>query len=44
MWKEDSLKVNGEIFHYWMKQYEEDSGASRADAVSEWNHRRRELV
>ena len=25
MWKEDSLKVNGEIFHYWMKQYEEDS-------------------
>jgi hypothetical protein len=22
MWKEDSIKVNGEVFHYWMKQYE----------------------
>lgn len=22
MWKEGSIKVNGEIFHYWMKQYE----------------------
>ena len=44
MWKEDSLTVNGKIFHYWMKQYEEDSGASRADAVSERNHRRGKLV
>ena len=25
MWKEGSIKVNGEIFHYWMKQYEEGS-------------------
>ena len=25
MWKEGSIKVNGEIFHYWMKRYEEDS-------------------
>jgi hypothetical protein len=25
MWKEGSIKVNGEIFHYWMKQYDEGS-------------------
>ncbi len=25
MWKEGSIKANGEIFHYWMKQYEEGS-------------------
>ena len=25
MWKEGSLRVNGDIFHYWMKQYEEGS-------------------
>lgn len=25
MWKESSIKVNGEVFHYWMKQYEEGS-------------------
>ena len=25
MWKEGTVSVNGEIFHYWMKQYEEDS-------------------
>ena len=25
MWKEGSIKVNGEIFHYWMKRYEEGS-------------------
>ena len=25
MWKEGSIRVNGEIFHYWMKQYEEGS-------------------
>ena len=25
MWKEGSIKVNGEIFHYWMKQYNEGS-------------------
>ena len=25
MWKEGSIKTNGEIFHYWMKQYEEGS-------------------
>ncbi len=25
MWKEGSIRVNGVIFHYWMKQYEEDS-------------------
>ena len=25
MWKEGSIKVNGEIFHYWMKQYEKGS-------------------
>ena len=22
MWREGSIKVNGEVFHYWMKQYE----------------------
>ncbi len=25
MWKEGSIKVNGEIFHYWMKVYETGS-------------------
>ena len=25
MWKEGSIKVYGEIFHYWMKQYDEGS-------------------
>ena len=25
MWKESSIKVNGEVFHYWMKQYKEGS-------------------
>lgn len=25
MWKEGTVSVNGEIFHYWMKQYEEGS-------------------
>ena len=25
MWKEGSIKVYGEIFHYWMKQYGEGS-------------------
>lgn len=25
MWKEGSLKVYDSIFHYWMKQYDEDS-------------------
>ena len=25
MWKEGTVSVNGEIFHYWMKQYEECS-------------------
>lgn len=25
MWKEGSLKVYGEIFHYWMKRYDETS-------------------
>ena len=25
MWKESSIKVGGEVFHYWMKQYEEGS-------------------
>lgn len=25
MWKEGSIKVNREIFHYWMKQFEEGS-------------------
>ena len=25
MWKEGSIKVNGESFHYWMKQYDEGS-------------------
>ena len=25
MWKEGTVRVNGEIFHYWMKQYEEGS-------------------
>lgn len=24
-WKEGSLKVNGEIFHYWMKQFDKGS-------------------
>ena len=31
MWKEGSLRVNGDIFHYWMKQYDEGS-QSTADA------------
>ena len=25
MWKEGSIRVNGEVFHYWMKQYDEGS-------------------
>ena len=25
MWKEGSLRVNREIFHYWMKQFDEGS-------------------
>ena len=25
MWQEGTVSVNGEIFHYWMKQYEEGS-------------------
>lgn len=25
MWKEGSIKVYGEIFHYWMKQYKKGS-------------------
>ncbi len=25
MWKEGSIRVNGEVFHYWMKQYESGS-------------------
>lgn len=25
MWKEGTVIVNGEIFHYWLKQYEEGS-------------------
>ena len=25
MWKEGNIKVNGEVFHYWMKQYDEGS-------------------
>ena len=25
MWKESSIKVNGEVFHYWMKQYDKGS-------------------
>ena len=25
MWKEGSIKVNGEVFHYWMKQYDKGS-------------------
>ena len=25
MWKEGSIKVNGAIFHYWMKVYETGS-------------------
>ena len=25
MWKEGSIKVNGDIFHYWMKQYDKGS-------------------
>lgn len=25
MWKEGTVRVKGEIFHYWMKQYEEGS-------------------
>lgn len=25
MWNEGTVSVNGEIFHYWMKQYEEGS-------------------
>lgn len=32
MWKEGSIRVNGEVFHYWMKQY---------DKGSEWGYRRR---
>ena len=25
MWKEGSIRVNGEGFHYWMKQYDKGS-------------------
>lgn len=25
MWKEGSIRVNGDIFHYWMKQFDEGS-------------------
>ena len=25
MWKEGSIRVNGEVFHYWMKRYENGS-------------------
>ena len=25
MWKEGSIRVNGEVFHYWMKKYESGS-------------------
>ena len=25
MWNEGTVSVNGEIFHYWLKQYEEGS-------------------
>lgn len=25
MWKEGSIKVTGDIFHYWMKQYDKGS-------------------
>lgn len=25
MWKEGSIRVHGDIFHYWMKQYDEGS-------------------
>ena len=25
MWKEGSIRVHGEIFHYWMKQFDEGS-------------------
>ena len=25
MWKEGSLRVNGDIFHYWMMQFDEGS-------------------
>ena len=25
MWKESSIKVNGEVFHYWIKQYDKGS-------------------
>lgn len=25
MWKEGNIKVNGESFHYWMKQYDKGS-------------------
>ena len=25
MWKEGGLRLGGDIFHYWMKQYEEGS-------------------
>ena len=25
MWKEGSIRVNGKVFHYWMKQYESGS-------------------
>ena len=25
MWKEGSIKVYGDIFHYWMKQYDKGS-------------------
>lgn len=25
MWKDGSIRINGDIFHYWMKQFEEGS-------------------
>ena len=29
MWKESSIKVNGEVFHYWMKQYDKGRSEER---------------
>ena len=36
MWKEGSIRVNGEVFHYWMKQYDKGSewGIDGAEKVS----------
>ena len=42
MWKEGSLRVNGDIFHYWMKVYDTGSrfgidGGRISKLMLKWN-------